>query len=248
MTTSVQARPIILSALEAEGESTDPRTVYAVQALARFDGGYGNFRSPPHGPEGPTSNNWGAVQHPDLMAHVIWRNCTNPDRSSAEVKALLNEVPPPSPNPTEWFFASDFLPGKGWFWGPYRAYPNPVDGARHVVRLMRDKGVLDVARKKGTWLDISRRLYDTHYYTGTSTNAEKEILAYARNLAASGAAIAEQLGEQEPIGWDSPVSNTTSGSDGATPSLRSRLKRKLVAGVALAAMGGAAWLWWRMNK
>jgi len=235
VTSSENARRVVVEALRLEGEPVDERTVYAVQALARSDGGYGNFRSPPHGPEGPTSNNWGAVQHPELPANIIWRGSQNPDRSSPEVQALLSVPAPPSPHPSRWFYASDFdkRPGKGWFWGPYRVYSSPQEGARHVVRLMARMGALDAARNEGTWDAVSRALYAGHYYGGTSQDDETNIERYAQFLRGSGEAIAQDLDSVDPLG-----------EGGDEPPVE--WKRRIVAALTLGAMTGLAW--WAIRR
>lgn len=205
MTTSTEARPIIIEALKLElGHSPTLAEVYIAQAVARFDGGYGNYPSPPNGPEGPTSNNWGAVQHPDLPKYRVWRGSVNPNKRDPVVAKLLSVSPPPSPKPKEWFYASDFYPpskgGKGWFWGPYRVYPNPVDGARHTIHILKTMGVLDVGNSgHATWNDVARKMYDGHYFTGYDSDKEKAIREYAANLADGGNAFAKLFGERSPI-------------------------------------------------
>lgn len=203
---STNARPIVVEALRrVKGREPELAEVYVLQALARFDGGYGNYSSPPHGPEGPTSNNWGAVQdRANFSQYVQYSGITNPDRNAPEVKAFRSTPAPPSPKPSEFFYASDFQPGKGWFWGPYKVYPNPVDGAAHVAQLLESMGVLEVARTKRNWMAVSRQLREKHYYLGFHPeNPEIDIRDYARNLQAGGNHFAELFGEESPLGWDS---------------------------------------------
>lgn len=203
MTDSTEARPIVVDALRRVlGRSPVKREIYAVQAVARFDGGYGNFRSPPHGPEGPTSNNWGAVQDTkNFNAYVKWSGIMNPDKTSPEVKAFLSKPAPKSPKPNEFFYGADYSKSKGWFHGPYKAYPDPVDGAAHVARLLNEKGVLEVARRPGSnWNDIARKMYEGKYFGGYSEDPEKNIRDYARNLADGGEYFAKIFGDGDPFG------------------------------------------------
>lgn len=203
MTDSRQARPIVVEALRlVQGREPTLAEIYVCQAVNRFDGGYGNFPSPPNGPEGPTSNNWGAVQHPDLPKYRIYRGVTNPSKSSAEYKAIASVPAPPSPYPKEWFYALDFYPpskgGKGWFWGPYRVYPNPVDGAAHVARILKSMGVLDVARVMPSWNAVAAKMHEKDYFTGYGDDA-KAISDYANNLAAGGEHFSKLFGEVSPL-------------------------------------------------
>ena len=203
MTNSTEARPIVVDALHRVlGRSPVKREIYAVQAVARFDGGYGNFRSPPHGPEGPTSNNWGAVQDTkNFNSYVIWSGIMNPDKTSPETKAFLSKPAPRSPKPNEFFYGADYSKSKGWFHGPYKAYPDPVDGAAHVASLLKKMGVLEVARQPGSnWNDIARKMYEGKYFGGYSSDPEVNIRNYAKNLAAGGEHFAELFGEPDPFG------------------------------------------------
>lgn len=204
MTDSTTARPIVVEAIRRTlGREPTLAEVYTVQAVARYDGGYGNFTSPPHGPEGPSSNNWGAVQHPDLPKHRIWLGVTNANRASEEVKAIRAKVPPRSPFPSEWFYASDYLHpnrgGQGWFWGPYRVYSNASDGAAHVVRLLAKMKVLDVANRPGaSWHDIAARMHAASYFVGYGDDAAA-IRGYAENLAAGARVFEKLFKEVSPI-------------------------------------------------
>lgn len=206
---SQQMRPVIEEALRRRlGREPTLNEVYLSQALARFDGGYGNFKSPPHGPEGPTSNNMGAVQHPDLPKYAIWRGVTNSNRNAPEVKALFKKPGPPSPKPDEWFYASDFQGvdrgGKGWFWGPYKVYKDPVEGAMDKIRILQRMGVLELANSSPNWLDIARRMYEKRYFFGYSHRTpEENIRDYARNLQAGAEVFEKLFKERSPIGWDS---------------------------------------------
>lgn len=200
---SKEARPVVVDALTRvlEREPTLAE-VYAVQAVARYDGGYGSFRSPPHGPEGPTSNNWGAVQYRKgtvFNDHVIYHDIFTANRSDERVKLLLESVPPASPDPKQWFYAADYSPKKGWFWGPYCVYPTPVDGAAHVVRLLKRMGVLDVANNRHNWYDVAKQMYQKHYFTGTSTSDVKNITTYALNLQKGGRYFEKIFGETSPL-------------------------------------------------
>jgi len=238
---SREARPVIIAALKAEGEPVDAVRVYVTQALARFDGGYGHWTSPPHGPEAPTSNNWGAVQHPDLPKFRIYHGITNPSRDAPEVKELRRRIPPPSPRPTEWFYGLDFYPpsrgGQGWFWGPYRVYPTPVDGARHVVRLLRRMGVYAVAETERNWMAVARQLHDEGYFTGWGDD-EASIEVYARNLEDGGKTFEKTFGETSPIGWDhAPVQS-------AVPSQMIGQQSDGAAWLLLLVAGSVAVYWW----
>jgi hypothetical protein len=114
----------------------------------------------------------------------------------------LSVPAPPSPHPAQWFFASDFHPpshgGKGWFWGPCRVYPSPVDGAEHVARLLDHMGVLETAERERDWLEVARKMHAEGYFTGYGDD-EKSIRAYAKNLADGGEHFAELFGERDPL-------------------------------------------------
>lgn len=241
---STEARPIIVKALErVQGRAPSLPEIYIVQAVARYDGGYGNFRSPPHGPEGPTSNNWGAVQHPDLVKFRIWRGNDNPKRDDPEVKQLLSTPAPASPHPTEWFYASDFLPpsrgGKGWFWGPYRVYTDPIEGAAHVVRLLEKMGVLEVGRKGGTWEDVARKMHEQRYFVGYG-NDEDAIRVYAKNMHEGGTTFAKLFNETDPLDPKAPAAPpvTVEPSDSSSDSELCILR--------LGSFGNAVRLWQRL--
>jgi peptidoglycan hydrolase-like protein with peptidoglycan-binding domain len=218
----IEARPIIIDALrKVLGREPDLAEVYVVQALAGFDGGYGHYASPPHGPEGPTANNMGAVQHVgDFKKYLIWRGVTNHDRNSAEVKALLSIPGPPSPKPTEWFYGSDYQApsdgGKGWFWAPYKIYPTKLDGAIHVASLMNKMGALKVAKETKNWISVARQLREKKYFMGYGGDPEYWIRAYAKNLADKGAKMAAMFHESCPlsmageIGGAGPLSGSSS--------------------------------------
>lgn len=200
---SQNARPIVEQALtRVLSRKPHLREIYTVQAVARFDGGYGNFRSPPHGPEGPQSNNWGAVQdRKNFSSHVKWLGVMNPKKTAPEVQAFLSNPAPPSPKPNEFFYGADYSPSKGWFYGPYKVYPDPVDGAAHVASLLNKMGVLEVSRRPGaTWNDIARQMYEKKYFTGYTKDSEREIRNYARNLADGGVYFAKLFDETDPFG------------------------------------------------
>lgn len=198
---SRDARPVVQEALRrALGREPSLAELYTAQAVTRFDGGYGNWHSPPHGPEASRSNNWGAVQDAaHFNEYVIWSGITNPSKDAPEVAAYLAQAAPASPLPDQFFYGTDYHVDKGWFRGPYKVYATPVDGALHVVRLLHRMGVLDVANQPGaTWTDVARRMREQHYYLGYG-DAEQAIRDYARNLRAGGTCFAYLFGESDPL-------------------------------------------------
>jgi peptidoglycan hydrolase-like protein with peptidoglycan-binding domain len=195
--TTETAVPIVEAALERLGIEATPRRVWAVLTTARAETGYGTgWYSPPHGPEAPTSKNWGAVQDVSDAGSFQYLDLAKADRPT--------EAAPPSTDPSRYFYALDYNPfhtrsdgGKGsWFWGPYRVYPTDVDGARDVARLLDKKGALDAAEKEGSTEAIARASYG--YYTGMSSDKEKQIALRAEQLWRMSQAIAERLGV-EPV-------------------------------------------------
>lgn len=191
--TSETAVPIVEQALKEEGIPVTPRRVWAVLVTARAESGYGTgWKTPPHGPEAPSSKNWGAVQAPGTAAFQ-YLGKTKPTGPA-----------PASGDPSKYFYALDYNPYHknddgttgSWFWGPYRVYATDVLGAREVARLLQKKGALDAAEAEGTTDAVARASYG--YYTGMTTDKEKQIGIRAEQLQTNADAIAKLLGV-EPV-------------------------------------------------
>ena len=188
MVTTKTAVPIVEEALRQEGIQPTPRRVWAVLVTARAESGYGTgWESPPHGPEAPTSKNWGAVQAPGV-APFQYVGKTRPTKTA------------PASGSSTFFYALDYNPfhvnedgsNGTWFFGPYKSYPTDLAGARDVVRLLDKKGALEAAESEGTTDAVAQASYG--YYTGMTTDKAAQIDKRAAQLQDQADAIANLLG------------------------------------------------------
>jgi len=188
------AAAIVTEALRAESESPDRVALFVTMAVARLETGYGaGWHSPPHGPEAPGSNNWGAIQAVN-GGQVRWLGKQRPSGAA-----------PRSPEPGRYFLALDYSPTRtnpdgsvgSWFWYGYAVYPSALDGARAVVRQIRKRNVYTRARQTPTELEVSTALYG--YYQGMTVDRRQAIESHARRLGVQLREIEERLGMPSPL-------------------------------------------------
>jgi hypothetical protein len=89
-----------------------------------------------------------------------------------------------------------------WFW----AFPDDVSAAQRYLKILVSqrpgvKAIIDTAPAQ----DVVRKMYESHYFTGFSTDPETNIAQYSHNVLAKEAMIAPALAAWDPSGAGAPL-------------------------------------------
>jgi hypothetical protein len=164
------ARGVCLEACRLElGRPITLEEVQAVQVIARLESTYGDGWSAASNGKG--SNNWGAIQ----------KVSSGPYAATDIVSGS--------------FLTIDHHRDGTAYTYPYCSYRTPVDGCRHVVRILERMGALELARATGRLRAVSAQLGRKGYYEGSGKNLSEaqtnHFLACLRNFAAITAACGD---------------------------------------------------------
>ena len=199
------ARECVIWAYFAEYDRV-PRASEAgiVQAVGRHETFYGQgWKSPPHAPDMVGSNNLGSVQckeHWPKFGKVVGVGA-RPD---------LTKFPTPTAVPGHCALVVDSNPVKvngkdvqSWYYGPYRVYPDPIEGFRHLVRVLGAMQVIGgdscVAVRTPMIEACARRMYERKYYRSTKTDPSEAVAEYTTGLTKAVVRFSASLSEVPPV-------------------------------------------------
>ena len=183
------ARSIVIEACRRElKRPITLEEVQAVQTIGRLESTYGRgWSNSRNGPGSEDSKNWGAIQF---------------------IRGKASDLVIGS------FVTRDSHRDGSTYTFPYCSYPTDVAGCRHVVRLLEQMGVLEVARKTRHIRAVSSQLGRRGYYEGSGKTAAEaywnHFQACLRNLRI----IRAGCGDEEGRGLD--YDDTESAQSGTT--------------------------------
>lgn len=192
-----KARTIVRAWVQVFGAVPTRHAVIRAMSVAEFETRMGDAGHTANDRSWAGEHNWGAAQkrsltkeeHATLVAHGV--SPAGGEDAVFAARRLLRAGPDEA-------LHRDFSPRFGWYFVWFWSFPTEEQAAAKFVEvLVKDRPSVAAIIDSATPEQLAAAMYASHYYEGTDPDPAKDVAAYARNIAATGATIEAAL-----AGWD----------------------------------------------